>query len=91
MRYRKKSLMVSRKVADEVILVPIRQKVGDLQSIYSLNEVGGRIWELLDSERTLAEMASIIAAEYEVSQSQAEGDLAEFIASLESIEAIAAS
>ena len=37
--------IVSRKIAGEVILVPIRKNVGDLESIYTLNEVAARIWE----------------------------------------------
>ena len=45
--FKKDPNMVSRKIADEVILVPIRQNVGDLESIYTLNEVATRIWELM--------------------------------------------
>jgi len=81
--------MVARRVADEVILVPIRQNVGDLQSIYTMNEVGARIWELLDSEGTAADMVSAIGREYEVEQAQAEADVVDFLAKLESIGAIA--
>ncbi len=80
--------MVSRRVADEVILVPIRQNVGDLQSIYTMNEVGARIWELLDSEGAVAEIVSALSMEYEVEQAQAEADVVGFLAQLESIEAI---
>ena len=87
--YHKSSSMVARRVADEVILVPIRQNVGDLQSIYTLNEVGARIWEFLDNEGTVADMVSAVAREYEVEQPKAEADLADFLAQLESIEAIA--
>lgn len=89
--YHKSSSMVARRVADEVILVPIRQNVGDLQSIYTLNEVGARIWELLDNEGTVADMVSAVAKEYEVEQPKAEADLADFLAQLESIGAIAPS
>jgi len=44
--YQKATNMVSHKIADEFILVPIRQNVGDLESIYTLNETAARIWEL---------------------------------------------
>ena len=87
--YRKSSLMVARKVSDEVILVPIRQNVGDLQCIYTLNEAGASIWEFLDDGRTVSDMAAALAREYEVEVSQAKADLADFLAQLESIEAIA--
>ena len=86
--YQKSSSMVARRVADELILVPIRQNVGDLQSIYTLNEVGARIWELLDNKGTVADMVSSVAEEYEVEQPKAQADLVDFLAQLESIGAI---
>lgn len=87
--YHKNSSMVARKVADEVILVPIRQNVGDLQCIYTLNDVGARIWELLDSEATAADMVSALGTEYKVERQQVEADLVDFLDQLESIGAIA--
>ena len=36
--YQKDPDMVSREIAGEVILVPIRRNVGDLESVYTLNE-----------------------------------------------------
>ena len=88
--YHKNSSMVARRVAEEVILVPIRQNVGDLQCIYTLNEVGARIWELLDNAGTVADMVSSVAKEYEVEQPQAQADLLDFLTQLESIGAIEA-
>lgn len=38
--YQRDKSIVSRTIEEEVILVPIRQNVGDLESIYTLNEVG---------------------------------------------------
>ncbi len=87
-RYHKDSSMVARKVADELILVPIRQNVGDLQSIYTINEVGARIWELLDSEKNVSDIVKAIIEEYDVEHSTAEADVVEFLAQMESIEAI---
>lgn len=86
--YRKSSSMVSRSVAEEVIIVPIRQNVGDLQCIYSMNEVGARIWELLDSKGAVADIISTISREYEVERIQAQAEVVDFLAKLESIGAI---
>ena len=49
--YKKSDSIVSRRIADEFILVSIRQNVGDLESIYTLNETAARIWELIDGKR----------------------------------------
>ena len=52
--YQQDPSIVSREIAGEVILVPIRNNVGDLESIYTLNETAARIWALLDGDHTLA-------------------------------------
>ena len=47
-----------------------------------LNEVGSRIWELIDSTRSIGEITEIIVAEYDVTAEQAERDVEEFIQEL---------
>ena len=86
--YKKSDSIVSRKIADEFILVPIRQNVGDLESISTLNEVAARIWELIDGKMKVREIKDKIIEEFEVTPQQAEKDLAEYIKQLEKIEAI---
>jgi hypothetical protein len=79
---------VYRRIADECLLVPIRQKVADLQYIYVLSPVANRIWELLDGVRTLAEVRDQLLDEFEVSSQELTQDLQEFIAQLREIDAI---
>lgn len=80
--------VVSRKIADELILVPIRKKAGEVESIYTLNGVACRIWELIDGERRLAEIRDIVTQEFEVSEEEAEADMMEFMRQLETIGAV---
>ena len=49
--------VAARVVAGETLIVPIRGKVGDLASIYSFNGTGTLIWKLLESPKTLTELA----------------------------------
>jgi hypothetical protein len=49
--------------------------MGDLESIYSLNETAARVWELLDGRRTLAEILELLVQEFEVASVTAETDL----------------
>ncbi len=86
--YAKDPLIVSRLIDDEVILVPIRQNVGDLESIYTLNETAARFWELLDGQRTLADICDLVVTEYEVDQEEAQSELVEFIKQLEEFDAV---
>ena len=80
--YTKNPDIIFRKIADEVILVPIRQKVADLNCIYTLNEVGAHIWELIDGKRNGRQIRAMVTEEFEISAREAEKDLAEFLAGL---------
>jgi len=86
--FKKEASMVSRKIADEVILVPIRQSVGDLESIYTLNEVAALIWELIDGEMKVREIKEKIIEEFEVTPEEAEKDMGEYLQQLQKINAI---
>jgi hypothetical protein len=86
--YKKSDSIVFRKIADEFILVPIRQNVGDLESISTLNEVAARIWELIDGKMKVREIKNKIIEEFEVTPEEAEKDLIEYLQQLEGIEAI---
>ena len=62
--------VVARVVAGETLIVPIRAKVGDLASIYSFNGTGTLIWQLLESPRTMAQLATAVAESYQVDPAQ---------------------
>ena len=46
--YARNDRVVSRRIVDELILVPIRQHVAEMETLYTLNEVGARVYELID-------------------------------------------
>ena len=77
--------VVARVVAGETLIVPVRAKVGDLASIYSFNGTGTLIWKLLESPKTLAELAAMVAQEYEVDPSQAERDVTSFVGEMKAV------
>ena len=80
--YKHSPSIVSRSIAGEMILVPIRKNVGDLESIYTLNETGARIWELIDGQRSSADIHKQVVAEYEIDPVDAEQDLLELLENL---------
>lgn len=86
--YKKSDSVVFRKIGEECILVPIRQDVGDLESIYTLNETAARIWELTDGKTQVSQIKEKIVQEFEVDPEQAEQDLKEHLQQLEGIQAI---
>jgi hypothetical protein len=71
--------VVSRRVAGETLIVPVRGKVGDLASIYSFNGTGSLIWDLLRSPMGLTELTRAVEQEYAVSPEQAHRDVERFL------------
>ena len=71
--------VVSRRVAGETLIVPVRGKVGDLASIYSFNPTGSLIWQSLESPKGIDELVSVVESEYVVEHNQAEQDVEHFL------------
>jgi hypothetical protein len=70
---------VARDIGGELVIVPVRSQVANLDSAFTLNEVGATIWKMLDGRTALAKVAAAVAGEYEVSEATAAGDVAEFV------------
>ena len=81
--FRKKGEFVTRSIADEIVVVPVRGQVGDLDAIYNLNEVGAFIWEQIDGRKSVTQVVEAVHGEFEVALEQAEKETSEFIAALE--------
>ena len=79
----KESDFATRSILGETIIVPVKAGVGDLNSIYILNELGTQIWELIDGKRSINRMIEEICKAYDVGQEEAEKDTMEFLSSLE--------
>ena len=86
--YARNDAFVYREIAEETVLVPVYGQVADMESIYTLNEVGARIWQLIDGQRTLEEVGKTLAAEYDAPPDEVEADLLEFVETLDGIEAL---
>ena len=79
---------VTRQIAGETLIVPIAGHVADLDSIYVLNDVASRIWELVRSPTSAGRIAEILASEFDVSPERAAQDVTEFLESLRQRELI---
>ena len=89
MRHRKCENIVTRRIAGETILVPIRGTLADLQRLFVLEGLGEFIWERIDGLRTTDEVLQEILAEYEVPADDARRDLQEFLVALTETDLIA--
>lgn len=89
-RYRRSEDFIARTIAGETVLVPIRQRLGDLESIYTMNEVATFIWERLAEPVTVAQIAAAVEAEFAGDSIAIRGDMEDFLGQLISFQAIRA-
>jgi len=76
---RRSDRFVSRNVGGDTVVVPVRAGVADLESIFTLNEVGGAIWARIDGKTGVAELARALAIEFDVTEQEVAADVAAFI------------
>lgn len=79
---RKSSNVVSRVVADEAIVVPIRRGIADMDSIFTFNETGTALWNMIEANCSRQEMGEFLRTEYGLTPEQAAADAEHFIADL---------
>jgi hypothetical protein len=76
--------VVTRRIAGETILVPVAGEIGDLDSVYTLNDAGSFIWDLIDGRRSAEAIAEAVSSEYDVTLEEAARDVDELLSVLES-------
>jgi len=83
MCYKKENDFVTRNIKGETIIVPVKGHVSDLDSIYTLDEVGTFIWQFLDGQTSIKQIVKTVCNEYDISPEEAEKDIIELVGSLE--------
>jgi len=86
--YRRTEGIISRRVVDELILVPVRRNLAEMDTLYSLNELGARIFQLIDGKRTLRQLAFLVSDEFELSLARALTEVAAFMQRLVEVDAV---
>ncbi len=82
--------VVTRKIGEELVLVPVSGERGDLEVIFRLDQVGAFIWERLAEETTSEELTASIVENFDVTAERAGQDLAAFLADLKEAHLLAA-
>lgn len=80
--FKKNENIVSREIAGELFLVPIRGKVADMQMIFTLNSVADYIWQQLDGHKNLNDIRKGILTQFDVKKENVDSDIQEFITEL---------
>ena len=77
-RPRRRADVLAQSAGETVILL-----TPDSGEYFTLNEVGGRIWELADGSRTAGEIAGVLGQEYDAPADVIERDAADVLGELE--------
>ena len=80
--------IVGRRIAGELVLVPLVTHGADLDAIYNLNAVGAFIWERLDGRASGDAIVDALTDTFAVSADQAGADYVEFIGRLRDLGAV---
>ena len=71
--------IVTRKTGNEYVLVPIANNIADMDSVYTLNETGAFIWELIDGKMSVGDIIENLINEYEIDKENATADVFSFV------------
>lgn len=78
-QYVRSASVVSRVIAGETLIVPVRRGTADLASLYSFNPAGSTIWQALDQPRTVEELANLLTETFDVTPEKARQDVDTFL------------
>ncbi len=77
--FRRSDSLVTRQIAGEALLVPMRGKLAQLQQLFVLNPVGAFIWQQLDGIRDVEAIHRGLLETFEVTAEEARDDLVEYL------------
>jgi hypothetical protein len=80
--YQRSSRIVSRRIGNESVLVPIAGNVAEVDSLYTLNRVGAFLWERFDGRTDGHTLVAAVVSQFEVEREQAEADYLGFVGQL---------
>lgn len=80
--FRKAGDVVTRRIAGETILVPVKGDLADMRRIYMLNRTADYIWDCLDGRARCRDICKGLAERFGIDDTQARTDIEGFITEL---------
>lgn len=87
-RFERDPAIVTRQIASEVVLVPVRASTAAMSAIFALNDTAAFVWNVLAQPATVDELSVAVAAEYYVESEQAQQDVLELLAQFVEVQVI---
>ena len=80
--------MAVRVIDEETVLMPIFGSTDKINSIFTLNKVGSRIWSLINGKRTVGEIKEQLSGVFTVTPARLNKEVAAFLQDLKKINAV---
>jgi hypothetical protein len=71
--------IVTKKTGNEYVLVPLANNIADMNRLFTLNETGAFIWELIDGKKNVGEIVVKFTEEFDIDHETATKDILSFI------------
>jgi len=82
-RFEKHPDVVYRRMKDEGLLLPVKPKKETSRQFYYFEQVGRRVWELLDENQRCDDIVGAIASEFGTAHDRVKEDVFAFLNDLE--------
>lgn len=75
--------IVARVIGEDIIIIPLAAGIGDMEDeMYSLNETGRAIWDKLNGELTLGQIADSLSEKFSAPEGEIQKDILGLISEL---------
>ncbi|MCD7828285.1 MAG: PqqD family protein [Clostridiales bacterium] len=74
--------LILREIAGDYVLVPVGSTMNAYTGLFSVSEVGARIWQLLPDAESKDHIVNILLTEYDVEKAELERDVSLFLGEL---------
>ncbi len=71
--------IVTKKTGNEYVLIPLSDNIADMNRLFTLNETGAVIWELIDGQRNVSEIIDEFIDRYDIDPETATKDILLFL------------
>jgi len=78
--YAVSSDLISREIEETIVIVPLDSGIGKLdEDIYSLNETGKDVWDLIDGKRSFETIIQSLSKKYNTNTQSISNDIIELV------------
>ena len=78
-RFERDPAIVTRRIGDEIVLVPVRSSTGAMSEIFALNETAALVWNALAQPQSVDELSALMTHEFAIDIGPAQADVAELL------------